>query len=106
MRLIFNPLMYIASGFAYTDAMNGFKACNRSFLEDSRIQPFRTIFVRYNLQYFFNYIAAKCNFRVIEVPVARIYIKDKLPHSKIVGYKAYFSILLELLNTITGRYTP
>ena len=30
MRLIFNPLMYIASGFAYTDAMNGFKGYNRS----------------------------------------------------------------------------
>ncbi len=105
-KLVFNPVVAIATGYRYTDAMNGYKACSRAMLEHPGVQPFRAIFVRYGLQYFFNYIAPRLRLRVCEIPVSRVYRNDKLPHSKIIGYKAYVRILKELLATVTGRYNP
>ena len=105
-KLVFNPIMNIASGFWYTDAMNGFKGCSRTFLLDPRVQPFRDIFIRYNLQYYFNFIAPKLGLRVAEIPVSRSYIIGNLPHSKIVGVGSRLKILMELINTVTGRYKP
>ena len=105
-RFVFNPIMHIASGFRYTDAMNGFKACSRSFLSDPRVQPFRDVFVRYNLQYYLNYIAPKLGVRMTEIPVSRSYRNDHTPQSKIIGLRSRFKILLELFGTVTGRYDP
>jgi dolichol-phosphate mannosyltransferase len=105
-RLVFNPIINLASGYHYTDGMNGFKACSRTFISDSRIQLFRSIFVRYNLQYYCNYSAPKIGFRVCEIPVSRRYTTSHLPQSKIIGLRARLKIIWELLNTITGRYNP
>ena len=105
-RLVFNPVMRLATGFAYSDAMNGFKGCSRAFLLHPQVQPFRKIFVRYGLQYFLNYIAPRLRMRLCEIPVSRTYIGDSMPHSKIVGYKAYLNILAELMETVTGRFNP
>lgn len=105
-RLVFNPIVMLATGYGYTDAMNGFKACSRAMLLHPKIQPFRSVFVRYGLQYFLNYSAPKLRLRLCEIPVSRVYIKDTVPHSKIVGYKAYFNILAELFTTVTGGFNP
>jgi dolichol-phosphate mannosyltransferase len=105
-RFVFNPIINIASGFRYTDAMNGFKGCSRAFLCDPRVQPFRKIFERYSLQYYLNYIAPKLGFRVIEIPVERSYRDDNLPHSKIIGVRSRLKILLELFNVVIGQYNP
>lgn len=103
-RLIFNPLMYLATGYRYTDAMNGFKAVSRAYLEHPHLQPFRNIFLGYNLQYYLNYAAPRLKCRIYEIPVARNYRTDLRVQSKIVGPKAYFRILRELIETITGQY--
>lgn len=103
-RFVFNPIMNFASPFRYTDAMNGFKGCSRSFLLDARVQPFRAVFVRYSLQYYLNYIAPRRGFRVAEVPVLRRYTTEKTPQSKIIGLRARLKIMAELLNTVCGRY--
>jgi dolichol-phosphate mannosyltransferase len=105
-KLVFNPIVWLATGFAYTDAMNGFKGVSRALLTHAQVQPFRRVFVRYGLQYFLNYIAPRLGLRLCEIPVSRVYIKDTLPHSKIVGYRAYFRIMGELLTTVTGGYNP
>lgn len=103
-RLVFNPIMHIACGFGYTDAMNGFKGCSRSMLLHPRVQPFRPVFERYSLQYYLNYIAPKLGLRICEIPVTRRYIIDSQPHSKIVGLRARLKILGELWNTVSGGY--
>lgn len=103
-RLVFNPIMNIASRFWYTDAINGYKACNAAFLSDPRVQPFRSVFTRYNLQYYVNYIAPRLKFRVAEIPVSRNYPNDGQPYSKIVGVGARIKILRELFETVTGKY--
>ncbi|MDE3016552.1 MAG: glycosyltransferase family 2 protein [Pseudomonadota bacterium] len=105
-RFVFNPIMNAASGFCYTDGMNGFKAASRGFLTDRRVQPFRDIFVRYSLQYYFNYIAPRLGFRVTEIPVSRRYPADGTPYSKISGLGGRLGIMAELLAVVNGRYNP
>lgn len=105
-RFVFNPLMNAMSGFCYTDGINGFKAVSRKLLEDPRVQPLRRVFVRYSLQYYFNYIAPRLGFRVVEIPVSRKYPADNTPYSKIGGLPGRFKIMAELLATISGRYNP
>ena len=105
-RFVFNPIMYLGSGFYSTDGMNGFKACSRAFLCDPRAQLFRDVFAVYNFQYYFNYIAPKLGLRVIEIPVSRVYPDDGSPYSKIPGLRGRIRILFELLSTVTGRYNP
>jgi len=105
-RFIFNPIMNLASGFSYSDAMNGFKACSARFLRDPRVHPFRECFVRYSLQYYFNYIAPRLGIPIAQIPVSRCYHEENTPHSKIIGVRSRLSILLELFNTVTGRYNP
>jgi glycosyltransferase involved in cell wall biosynthesis len=105
-RLLFTPLMRAATGFAYTDAINGFKACSRRYLTDPRLQPFRAVFVGYSLQYYLNYSAPRLHMRVTEVPVTRNYRKHVAVQSKIIGLRAWLKILRELMLTITGVYTP
>ena len=103
-RYIFNPLINLATHFTYTDGMNGFKAVTRSFLEHPQLRPFRDVFIRYNLQYYFNYMAPRLNMTIVEIPVSRNYRSGIKVQSKIVGPRAYLSIMRELLATITGRY--
>ncbi len=103
-RYIFNPIMYAASGYCYTDAMNGFKAVSRRFLEHPGLSPFRDIFLRYNLQYYLNYMAPRLGVQIREIPVSRSYRLHVRVQSKIVGARAWFSVLRELVGTVTGRY--
>lgn len=105
-RCVFNPLMFLATGHRYTDAMNGYKGLTRTLLEDPRLKPFRDIFIRYNLQYYLNYRTPKLGLRVTEIPVARNYRPHIRIQSKIRGFRAWTSILRELFATITGRYNP
>jgi dolichol-phosphate mannosyltransferase len=105
-RCIFNPVMRLASGFSYTDGINGFKGCSRSFLLDSRVQPLRDVFVHYNLQYYLNYIAPKLKFKTMEIPVSRVYSSAVSGHTKIRGIGAYMAILGELASTVLGLYNP
>lgn len=105
-RCVFNPLMYLACGFRYTDAMNGYKAITRELLLHADLQPFRDLFIRYNLQYYLNYRAPRLAPRIMEIPVSRNYRPDIRNHSKIVGISAWISIVRELVLTITGRYNP
>lgn len=107
-RWIFNPLMGLASGFYYSDGINGFKACARSFLENPSLQPLRPIFVRYNLQYYFNYRAPRLCHKIKEVPVSRHYDapSPNQHHSKIVGFRAWLAILSELMHVLIGGCNP
>ncbi|MBY0406633.1 MAG: glycosyltransferase family 2 protein [Rickettsiales bacterium] len=105
-RLVFNPLMRLASGYAYTDAMNGFKGVSRRLLTHPGLQPFRDRFTGYSLQYYLNYRAPQLGLRIEEIPVSRSYRKGQGVQSKIMGARAWLAILCQLLATVTGRHTP
>jgi len=105
-RYVFNPIMFLASGFHYSDAMNGFKACSCAFLSHPGLQLFRDVFVGYNLQYYLNYRAPKLGIRPREIPVSRCYHDENTPHSKIIGIRARLGILKELAGVVMGCCNP
>jgi len=104
-RFIIAPLIALG-GFWYTDPTNAFRAMSARFLFDPRVQPIRRVFVRFNLQHYLIYRAAKLGFRVTEIPVKRVYPDDGTVPTKIVTWKSKWLIVKELLVTITGRYNP
>lgn len=103
-RLIFNPIMWVGSGYLYSDAINGFKAVSRRYLLDERLQPFHDRYYCYGLQYHLNCAARKLGYRVTEVPVARLYPKSEPTPTKIHGLRGRVLVVWELLKVITGCY--
>ena len=104
-RYVIAPLIALG-GFWYSDPTNAFRAMSARFLQDPRVQPFRREFVRFNLQFYLIYRAAKLGFKVREIPVVRTYPDDGSVPTKIVSLHSKYLIIKELLLTVTGRYNP
>jgi len=100
------PLLALSCGYRYSDPTNAFRAMSSRFLKDPRVQPMRRVFVRFNLQLYFIFRAARLGFRVKEIPVVRVYPDDGTVPTKIHGLRLRFLNLLEFLWVIAGRYNP
>ncbi|MGV8960579.1 MAG: glycosyltransferase family 2 protein [Stenotrophomonas sp.] len=104
-RLIHAPLLSLFSGFGWTDTTQGFRAYSRSLLMDSGIDAFRDVFDGYELLAYLSYRAPKLGFRCVELPTARCYPKGEVP-TKISSFRGNLKVMLVLLATIAGRYSP
>ncbi len=100
------PLLGLSCGFRYSDPTNAFRAMSMRFLADHRVQPMRRVFIRFNLQLYFIWRAAKLGFKVKEIPVKRVYPDDGTVPTKIHGWRLKFLNLLEFLWVISGKYNP
>lgn len=103
-RLIMAPLLWIGGGFWYTDGTNGFRGYSRRLLEDSRVEPFRECFSHFNIQYYLSYIAPKLKYRVVEIPVSRVYPDDGHVPTKVIGFRQNFMAFWEMVRTVFGKY--
>lgn len=104
-RLIFSPLLSLASKFWFTDITNGFRAYSKRLLLDKRVKPFRNIFVRYELLFFLPMRAAQLGLKIRELPVKRGYPKDNIP-TKITGIKNHLNFLLTAIKVVLNLYNP
>ena len=104
-RLIHAPLISLAARFWYTDTTNGFRAYSRRLLLDPRVQPFRPVFLRYELHYYLAIRAPKLKFVTQEIPVERSYPRGKVP-SKMKGLLSELSLLRTLWSAITLQFDP
>ena len=105
-RLLHAPLMSVAAGFRYTDTTNGFRAYSRRFLLDPRVQPFRDVFVGYELHYYLAIRAAKLGFCVREIPVSRVYPPHGPVPTKISPLRGNYLVLRTLVRALRGVYDP
>ena len=105
-RLLHAPLISVAAGSRYTDTTNGFRAYSRKFLLDPRVQPFRDIFVGYELHYYLAIRAAKLGFRVCETPVMRVYPSHGPVPTKISPLRGNWLVLRTLVRALRGAYDP
>ena len=106
LRLVHAPLISWAARVHYSDTTNGFRAYSRRFLLDPRVQPFRDVFVGYELHYYLAIRAGKLGFRVCETPVSRTYpAKGPVP-SKIHPLRGNWLVLKTLLRSLTNAYDP
>ena len=81
--LLHAPLISVAARFRYTDTTNGFRAYSARLLTDPRVQPFRDVFVAYELHYYLAIRAARLRMRVKELPTTREYPRGERTPTKI-----------------------
>lgn len=104
--LLHAPVISLAAGRRYTDTTNGFRAYSRRFLLDSRVQPFRDVFVGYELHYYLAIRATRLGFKVKEIPVTRAYPKTGKTPTKISGWRGNMMVLRTLRDAALGKYNP
>ena len=104
--LLHAPLISLAARTRYTDTTNGFRAYSAQFLRDPRVQPFRAVFMRYELHYYLAIRAARLGYRVAELPVTRTYPVGGAVPTKIKGLRGNLAILRTLWDAVRGRFDP
>ena len=102
-RFIHAPMLNLFSGFHWTDTTQGFRAYSRKMLLDTKIAPFRDIFMTYELLAYLSYRAPKLGYRCVELPTVRRYPKGEVP-TKISAFKGNLSVLLVLFRACFGQY--
>lgn len=105
-KYIHSPIISLIAGKRYTDTTNGFRGYSRNYIEDSRVQPLRDVFISYELLAYLSVRANQLNMNTCEVPVKRIYPrKGKVP-TKISPIKGSIQLIMILLKTLLGKYNP
>ena len=105
-HLIHAPIISLAAGYHYTDTTNGFRAYSRKLLLDPKVAPFRDVFVTYELHYYLAVRAARLGYKVLEVPVTRVYPRTLKIPTKISPFRGNLLILKILINVLLGKYNP
>ena len=105
-RFIHAPMLSLFSGFHWTDTTQGFRAYSRRMLLNSKVAPFREVFLTYELLAYLSYCAPKLGYRCIELPTIRRYPATGEMPTKISGIKGNFSVLRVLFRACCGAYNP
>lgn len=104
-RFIHAPMLSIFSGFKWTDTTQGFRAYSRKMLLDTRLAPFRDLFMAYELLAYLSYRGPKLGYRCLELPTIRRYPKGEVP-TKISAIRGNLSVLKVLFFACFGLYNP
>lgn len=82
-RLIHAPIISLTAGKWYTDTTNAYRAYSKKYLEHDLVQPFRDIFVTYELLAYLSVRADQLKLKTCEIPVTREYPKSGKTPTKI-----------------------
>lgn len=104
-RFIGSPLLSFGARYWYTDITNGFRGYSRKYLLHPKVQPFRDIFVGYELNMYLTVRANQLGLKIQELPVVRIYPPGKVP-TKISFFKGNLNFLFVIVKTAFGFYNP
>jgi dolichol-phosphate mannosyltransferase len=105
-KLVHIPVLNAASGFRYTDTTNAFRGYSRRLLLDRRVQPFRDVFMTYEMLAYFSVRAPRLGFKTMELPVRRSYPETGKTPTKISFLLGNLLLLKILWGAITGAYNP
>lgn len=105
-RLFHAPLLSLAAGRLLTDTTQGYRAYSAAFLSDPRTQPFRDIFMRYELLAYLTVRAGQLGYRVKELPTSRVYPKSGPAPTKIAGIGGHFDLAAVAVKTLLRAYHP
>lgn len=104
-RLIASPILSLVSTQLYTDVTNGFRGYSRNYLLNPKVQPFRNIFIGYELNLYLTIRAAQLSLKTKEIPVLRAYPSGKTP-TKISWFSGNSNFLLTIFKVALGFYHP
>lgn len=102
--LIHAPIISITAKHRFTDTTNAFRGHSRKYLTDRRVQPFRNIFMTYELLAYLSTRASQIGLKVCEVAVTREYPKEGKIPTKISFLKGNFELLKILFKNFNGFY--
>ncbi len=105
-RLIHAPVLSLAARHWFTDTTQGYRAYSAAYLLDDRVQPFRDVFVGYELLAYLTVRASQLGYRVKELPTSRIYPAGEAVPTKISGIKALWNLMAVLMQALLGAYDP
>lgn len=104
-KLLAAPILSFGARFWYTDVTNGFRGYSKKYLLHPKVQPFRDIFVNYELNMYLTVRANQLGLKTKEIPVERRYTKGKV-HTKISFFKGNSNFLLSQIKAALGFYNP
>lgn len=105
-RLIHAPVISLTAHQWFTDTTNAYRAHSRRYLEDKRVQPFRDIFMTYELLAYLSVRATQIGLKACEVPVAREYPKTGKTPTKISLLKGNSELMKILFQNLFGKFKP
>jgi dolichol-phosphate mannosyltransferase len=105
-RLVHAPVLSLAAGKRFTDTTQGYRAYSARYLLHHEVQPFRSVFERYELLAYLTVRASQLGFRVTEIPTRRVYPNDGSVPTKISSISGNAELLKTLWWTVTRRYHP
>ena len=105
-RFIHAPIISITAKRWFTDTTNNYRAYSKRYLLNPNVQPFRDIFMTYELLAYLSVRASQLKLRTCEVPVTRAYPKDQKTPTKISPIKGNSELLKILFANFMGKYNP
>ncbi len=104
-RFLAAPILSMGAGYWYTDVTNGFRGYSKEYLTHPKVQPFRDIFIAYELNMYLTVRANQLGLKTKEIPVERKYSLGKV-HTKISLFSGNLNFLLSQLKAALGFYNP
>lgn len=105
-KFIHSPLISLTARHRFTDSTNAFRCYSKKYLTHPKVQPFRPIFVTYELLAFLSVRASQLGLKVGEVPVERKYPESGKVPTKISFFKGNFNLIKILITNLFGKYNP
>lgn len=102
--LIHAPIISITAKHRFTDTTNAFRAHSKKYLTDPKVQPFRNIFMTYELLAYLSTRATQIGLKVCELPVTREYPRKGKTPTKISLFKGNSELLKILFRNLKGTY--
>lgn len=105
-KLIHAPIISLTAHQRFTDTTNAYRAYSRKYLTDERVQPFRDIFMTYELLAYLSVRATQIGLKACEIPVARAYPSTGKTPTKISFFKGNSELFKILFKNLMGKYNP
>lgn len=105
-RFIHAPIISITARQRFTDTTNAYRGYSIKYLTDVRVQPFRDIFMTYELLAYLSVRASQLGLKACEVPVTRAYPKVGKVPTKISFIGGNWELLKILFKNMIGAYNP
>ena len=105
-RWIHAPLISLTARHWFTDTTNAYRAHSKKYITHPEVQPFRDVFMTYELLAYLSVRASQLGLSVCEIPVTRAYPKGEKTPTKISPLKGYSLLLKILFDNLRGKFNP
>lgn len=105
-KFIHAPIISLTARQRFTDTTNAYRGYSAEYLKDKGLQPFRDIFMTYELLAYLSVRATQLGYKACEIPVTRSYPKKGKTPTKISFFKGNSELLKILFSNLIGKYKP